>query len=75
MRRNLANTGAETLRAVAFFAAQMFTQQFDNVMLPPDVHVLGYPNEMVDELKARGGSALRRPDCSTPRNLYRSGCV
>jgi len=22
----------------------MFTQQFDNVMLPPDVHVLGTPN-------------------------------
>ena len=25
-------------------AAAMFTQQFDNVMLPPDVHVLGTPN-------------------------------
>jgi hypothetical protein len=22
----------------------MFTQQFDNVMLPPDVHLLGTPN-------------------------------
>jgi len=22
----------------------MFTQQFDNVMLPPNVHVLGTPN-------------------------------
>jgi len=32
------------LRAVAFFAAPMFTQQFDNVMLPPNVHVLGTPN-------------------------------
>jgi hypothetical protein len=32
------------LRAVAFFAAAMFTQQFDNVMLRPDVHVLGTPN-------------------------------
>jgi hypothetical protein len=38
------NTGKETLRAVAFFAAAMFTQQFDNVMLPPDVHLLGTPN-------------------------------
>jgi quercetin dioxygenase-like cupin family protein len=44
MRHDLANTGKETLRAVAFFAAAMFTQQFDNVMLPPDVHVLGTPN-------------------------------
>lgn len=44
VRHDLANTGAETLRAVAFFAAPMFTQQFDNVMLPPNVHVLGTPN-------------------------------
>jgi quercetin dioxygenase-like cupin family protein len=44
VRHDLANTGKETLRAVAFFAAAMFTQQFDNVMLPPDVHVLGTPN-------------------------------
>jgi len=44
MRHDLANTGKETLRAVAFFAAAMFTQQFDNVMLPPDVHVLGTPS-------------------------------
>jgi quercetin dioxygenase-like cupin family protein len=44
MRHDLANTGKETLRAVAFFAAAMFTQQFDNVMLPPNVHVLGTPN-------------------------------
>jgi hypothetical protein len=32
------------LRAVAFFATAMFTQQFDNVMLPPNVHLLGTPN-------------------------------
>jgi hypothetical protein len=32
------------LRAVAFFAAAMFTQQLDNVMPPPDVHLLGTPN-------------------------------
>jgi hypothetical protein len=36
--------GNETLRAVAFFAAAMFTQTFDNVMLPPNTHVLGTPN-------------------------------
>jgi quercetin dioxygenase-like cupin family protein len=44
VRHDLVNTGKETLRAVAFFAAAMFTQQFDNVMLPPDVHLLGTPN-------------------------------
>lgn len=44
VRHDLVNTGNETLRAVAFFAAAMFTQQFDNVMLPPNVHVLGTPN-------------------------------
>jgi quercetin dioxygenase-like cupin family protein len=44
VRHDLANTGKETLRAVAFFAAAMFTQQFDNVMLPPKTHVLGTPN-------------------------------
>jgi quercetin dioxygenase-like cupin family protein len=44
VRHDLANTGSETLRAVAFFAAAMFTQQFDNVMIAPDVHVLGTPN-------------------------------
>lgn len=44
VRHDLANVGTETLRAVAFFAAAMFTQQFDNVMLPPKSHVLGTPN-------------------------------
>lgn len=44
VRHDLANTGKETLRAVAFFAAAMFTQTFDNVMLPPKTHVLGSPN-------------------------------
>jgi hypothetical protein len=34
----------ETLRAVAFFAAAMFTQNFDNVMMPPKSHILGTPN-------------------------------
>ena len=44
MRHDLENTGKETLRAVAFFAAAMFTQDFDNVMLPPKSHILGTPN-------------------------------
>ena len=44
MRHDLANTGKETLRAVAFFAAAMFTQTFDNMMLPPKNHILGTPN-------------------------------
>jgi quercetin dioxygenase-like cupin family protein len=44
VRHDLANPGKETLRAVAFFAAAMFTQTFDEVMLPPNTHVLGTPN-------------------------------
>lgn len=44
VRHDLANVGGETLRAVAFFAAAMFTQTFDQVMLPPGSHVLGSPN-------------------------------
>ena len=44
LRHDLANTGTETLRAVAFFAAAMFTQTFDNLMMPPKTHVLGSPN-------------------------------
>lgn len=44
VRHDLANTGTETLRAVAFFAAAMFTQNFDDVMLPPKSHILGTPN-------------------------------
>ncbi|MER8698983.1 cupin domain-containing protein [Mesorhizobium sp. M1273] len=44
VRHDLVNTGTETLRAVAFFAAAMFTQTFDDVMLPPKSHVLGTPN-------------------------------
>ena len=41
---DLENIGKETLRAVAFFAAAMFTQDFDQVMLPPKSHILGTPN-------------------------------
>ena len=44
LRHDLENTGNETLRAVAFFAAAMFTQTFDQVMVPPKTHVLGTPN-------------------------------
>jgi quercetin dioxygenase-like cupin family protein len=44
MRHDLENTGKETLRAVAFFSAAMFTQDFDQVMLPPKSHILGTPN-------------------------------
>jgi quercetin dioxygenase-like cupin family protein len=44
MRHDLVNVGSETLRAVAFFAAAMFTQTFDQVMLPPNSHVIGTPN-------------------------------
>lgn len=44
IRHDLANTGKDTLRAVAFFAAAMFTQTFDNVMMPPKSHILGTPN-------------------------------
>jgi quercetin dioxygenase-like cupin family protein len=44
MRHDVENTGNETLRAVAFFAAAMFTQDFDQVMMPPKTHILGTPN-------------------------------
>jgi quercetin dioxygenase-like cupin family protein len=44
VRHDLENTGKEALRAVAFFAAAMFTQTFDQVMLPPKSHILGTPN-------------------------------
>ncbi|MFN8593411.1 MAG: cupin domain-containing protein [Thermomicrobiales bacterium] len=44
VRHDLANTGTETMRAVAFFSAAMFTQVFDNVMEPINSHVLGTPN-------------------------------
>ena len=44
VKHDLANAGTETLRAVAFFAAAMFTQNFDDVMLPAKSHILGSPN-------------------------------
>ena len=44
VKHDLVNVGKETLRAVAFFAAAMFTQNFDNVMMPPKTHILGTPN-------------------------------
>jgi quercetin dioxygenase-like cupin family protein len=43
VRHDLANAGTTTLRAVSFFAAAMFTQNFDEVMLPPKTHILGTP--------------------------------
>ena len=44
VRHDLANTGTETMRAVAFFAAAMFTQRFDAALLPGNGHVIGTPN-------------------------------
>ncbi len=44
VKHDLVNAGKETLRAVAFFTAAMFTQTFDNVMMPPKSHILGTPN-------------------------------
>lgn len=44
VRHDLVNTGTEVLRAVGFFGAAMFTQKFDEVMLPPASHVIGTPN-------------------------------
>jgi quercetin dioxygenase-like cupin family protein len=44
VRHDLVNTGAETLRCVAFFGAAMFTQIFDDLMQPANSHVLGTPN-------------------------------
>jgi quercetin dioxygenase-like cupin family protein len=41
---DLLNTGTDLMRAVAFFSAAMFTQTFDNVMMPVDSHVIGTPN-------------------------------
>jgi quercetin dioxygenase-like cupin family protein len=41
---DLVNTGTETMRCVAFFAAAMFTQKFDDLMQPINGHVLGTPN-------------------------------
>lgn len=44
VRHDLANIGDGPLRAVAFFAAGMFTQRFDDLMRPVNSHVLGTPN-------------------------------
>jgi quercetin dioxygenase-like cupin family protein len=44
LKHDLVNVGKGTLRAVAFFAAAMFTQNFDNVMMLPKSHILGTPN-------------------------------
>ncbi len=42
LRHDPSDTGKETLRAVAFFAAAMFTQR--STRSRADVHVLGTPN-------------------------------
>jgi hypothetical protein len=44
VRHHLVNTGTETLRAVGFFSAAMFTPILDNVMQPFNSHVLGTLN-------------------------------
>jgi quercetin dioxygenase-like cupin family protein len=54
---DLANTGTETLRAVGFFAAAMFTQVFDNKLLPPDSHVIGTPNRAGEDVVERHPAA------------------
>lgn len=41
---DLFNTGPEPLRAVAFFSDPVVVQTFDNVMLPPNSHILKSPN-------------------------------
>lgn len=40
---DLVNVGSEELRVVGFFAAPEVSQHFDEVMLPPNSHVLGTP--------------------------------
>jgi quercetin dioxygenase-like cupin family protein len=47
VRHDLANVGSEPLRAVAIFSAPVVTQHFDNVMLPPNAHLLDSPNASV----------------------------
>lgn len=44
VRHDLVNTGTEEMRAVAFFAAAMFTQRFEDELLPVHGKVLGTPN-------------------------------
>jgi quercetin dioxygenase-like cupin family protein len=44
VRHDVVNTGPETMRAVAFFAAPMFTQVFEDLMQPVNTHVLETPN-------------------------------
>jgi len=44
VRHDLVNTGNETMRAVAFFSAPMFTQVFEDTMEPVNAHVIGTPN-------------------------------
>jgi hypothetical protein len=41
---DLRNTGTTPLLAIAFFSGEALTQTFDNIMLPPDSHILSSPN-------------------------------
>ncbi len=56
---DLVNTGTETLRAVGFFSAAMFTQVFDQKLLPPDSNVIGTPNR-------NGEGVVERHPTATP---------
>ena len=44
VKHDFVNIVNGTLRAVAFFAAAMYTQNFENVLMPPKSHILGTPN-------------------------------
>jgi quercetin dioxygenase-like cupin family protein len=58
VRHDLANTGKETLRAVAFFAAPMFTQQFAVAQCPSSRDP--EPGRL-SSARAGGGQTERRP--------------
>lgn len=44
MRHDLENTGKDTLARWPSSPRRWFTQDFDQVMLPPKSHILGTPN-------------------------------
>jgi quercetin dioxygenase-like cupin family protein len=69
IRHDLVNTGKETLRAVAFFAAAMFTQQFDNVMLPRTCTCLAPPTAPP---RLRPAPPRRPPKVAAPLQCSRS---
>jgi hypothetical protein len=59
---SLSMSGRKPSRAVAFFAAAMFTQTFDNMMLQAKTHVLGTPNRNAAPRTDRAEDAAREPD-------------